>query len=363
MRKEVACIAVLGILWLGAGSAQAAPAVLAHWRFDEGAGQAAADASGHGNDGQLGASVAGDARDPRWIAGHDGGSALAFDGADYVSVADTAALEPAHVAVDAWVRRAGSPGAWRYLLSKGSLDCDRSAYGLYSGWAGGMSFYVSNSTSYVISPEVPAAMVWDGRWHHVTGSYDGDRVRLWIDGAHVGSGTAANIAIVYGTASDGLYVGMYRGSCDLGFDGAIDDVKVWDDAPPHTSVPGPVVPAVPGTPTEVAVGGGSSATDDSARSSTSGSATTTPSDCLHVSLSRHAIPVKRRAVVLATVRRAAKRLAGARVVVLGADVNAVARTNSKGTARIVVRARKRGRLTVRVRGQKASCPSSSVRAR
>jgi hypothetical protein len=82
-----------------------------------------------------------------------------------------------------------------------------------------------------------------------------------------------------------------------------------------------------------------------------------------VSLSRHTIPVKRRAVVLATVRRATKRLAGARVVVLGADVNAVARTNRKGTARLVVRARRRGRLTVRVRGQKASCPSSSVRAR
>jgi hypothetical protein len=141
------------------------------------------------------------------------------------------------------------------------------------------------------------------------------------------------------------------------------DVKVWDDAPPQTSVPGPVVPAVPGTPTQVAVGGGRSAPDDSARSSKSGSGTTTPRGCLRVSLSRHTVPINRRAVVLATVRRATKRLAGASLVVLGADVNAVARTNSRGTARIVVRARKRGRLTVRVRGQKASCPSSSVRAR
>jgi Concanavalin A-like lectin/glucanases superfamily len=348
---------------LGAGSAHAAPAVLADWRFDEGAGQAAADASGRGNDGQLGASVVGDARDPRWIAGHDGGSALAFGGADYVSVADTAALEPAHVAVDAWVRRAGSPGAWRYVLSKGSLNCDRSAYGLYSGWAGGMSFYVSNTTSYFISPEVPAATVWDGSWHHVIGSYDGDRVRLWIDGAHVGSGSAASIAIGYGTASNGLYVGTYRGSCELGFDGAIDDVKVWDDAPPATTVPGPVVPGVPGTPTEVEVGGGHSATDDSAKSSTSGSARAAPPGCLHLSLSRHTVPIKRRAIVLATVRRATKRLAGASVVVLGADVNASGRTNSKGTARIAVRARKRGRLIVRVRGQKAGCPSSSVHAR
>jgi hypothetical protein len=363
MRKEAACIALLGVLWLGAGSAHAAPAVLAHWRFDEGAGQAAADASGRGNDGQLGASVAGDAAEPAWTAGHDGGSALAFGGADYVSVPDTAALEPGHVAVDAWVRRAGSPGVWRYVLSKGSLGCDRSAYGLYSGWAGGMSFYVSSSTSYFISPEVPAATVWDGSWHHVIGSYDGDRVRLWIDGAHVGSGTAANIAIAYGTASKSIYVGIYRGSCDLGFDGAIDDIKVWDDAPPQTTVVGPVVPAVPGTPTEVEVGGRHSAADDTTRSSTSGSGTTTARGCPRVSLSCHIIPIKRSAIVLATVRRATKPLAGASVVVLGADVNAFARTNTKGRARIVVRARRHGRLTVRVRGQKASCPSSSVRAR
>jgi hypothetical protein len=65
---------------------------------------------------------------------------------------------------------------------------------------------------------------------------------------------------------------------------------------------------------------------------------------------------------LATVRRAARRLAGAGVVIHGPDVHAFARTNRKGTARIVVRALTRGRLTVRVRGQKSGCPSSTVRA-
>jgi hypothetical protein len=363
MRKEAACMMLLGVLWFGASSAHAAPAVLADWPFDEGAGQAALDASGHGNHGRLGASTGIDSADPAWSAGHDGGSALAFGGADYVSVPGTPALEPTHVAVDAWVRRAGSPGAFRYVLSKGSLGCDRSAFGLYSGWSGGVAFYVSSSTAYFISPEVSAATVWDGNWHHVIGSYDGEHVRLWIDGASVGSGTAANIAIAYGTGGNGIYIGIYRGSCDLGFDGAIDDVKVWDDAPPQTTVPGPVVPAVPGTPTQVAVGGGHPATDDGTKPSTNGSGGTTPRGCLRVSLSRHTVPIKRRALVLATVRRATKRLAGASVVVHGEDVNAFARTNRKGTARIFVRARKRGRLTVRVRGQKAGCPSSSVRAR
>ena len=363
MRKEAACIAMLGALWLGAGAAHAAPAVLADWHFDEGAGQVATDASGHGNDAWLGAAVGADAADPAWIAGHDAGSALAFGGAEYVSVPDRAALEPGHVAVDAWVRRAGSPGPFRYVLSKGSLSCERSAYGLYSGWSGGMAFYVSSSSSYFISPEASAATVWDGNWHHVIGSYDGDRVRLWVDGSKVGSGTAANIAIAYGTRSSGVYVGLYRGSCDLGFDGAIDDVKLWDGAPPETTVSGPVVPPVPGTPTQGVLGGEHPATEDGARSSANGFGVHTPQGCLRISLSRHTVPIKRRALVLATVRRAAKRLAGAGVVVHGEDVHAFARTNREGTARIVVRALKRGRLTVRVRGQKFGCPSSTVRAR
>src|ERR687887_2132021 len=146
MRKEAACIAILGVLWFGASTAQAAPAVLADWHFDEGAGQVATDASGHGNDAWLGAAVVSDAADPAWIPGHDGGTALAFGGADYVSVPDRAALEPRQVAVEAWVRRTGSPGALRYVLAKGSLGCERSSYGLYSGSSGGAGLFLPSSS-------------------------------------------------------------------------------------------------------------------------------------------------------------------------------------------------------------------------
>ena len=114
-----------------------------------------------------------------------------------MTVTNTGLLEPPQLAVDAWVRRSGSPGRWRYVLSNGSLQCNRSAYGLYSGWSGGMGFYVSGTSEYAISPEVSPAIVWDGGWHHIIGSYDGDRVRLWIDGSQVGAGTPATGPIVY----------------------------------------------------------------------------------------------------------------------------------------------------------------------
>jgi Concanavalin A-like lectin/glucanases superfamily len=200
-------------------------------------------------------------------------------------------------------------------------------------------------------------MVWDGAWHHVIGSYDGSEVRLWIDGSQVGNGTATGLSIAYGVGSKGVYIGSYRGSCDLGFFGAIDDVRVWTDIPPG-AIGGPVIAPVPGTPTVVAVGGGSSSTTTTGKSPAG-----TPKVCLSVTLSRHTVPVRRRALLLATVRRSKKRVAGVRLVIRGEGVDVGASTNKKGTARIVVRARKRGRLTVRVRGQKASCPAPTVRAR
>jgi hypothetical protein len=357
MRKEAALALVLATIGWCAAPASASPNVIAHWGFDEGSGQQVADSGPTGAHGRLGWSAGADADDPAWTAGHDGGSALSFGGSQYVAVPDGDALEPEHVAVDAWVRRSGSPGQWRYVLSKGSVACDRSAYGLYTGWAGGMSFYVSSATHYTISPEAPISVVWDGAWHHVVGAYDGSRVRLWVDGAQVGDGTPAALSIAYGIGSKGVYIGTYRGSCDLGFKGDIDDVAVWDDRPPAATT-GPVIAPVADTPTHIAVAGSSGG------DATPGPAKSAPRGCLRVSLSRHTIPVRRKTKLVATVKRDGRRVAGVRVVVSGEGVTTTgARTNRKGTTKISVRARKAGRLKVKVRGQKSSCPASTVRAR
>jgi hypothetical protein len=359
MRTEAALIAVLGVLGWCAAPAAAAPTVLASWTLDEGVGQVAGDASGHGNAGQLGADPGPDAADPGWIAGHAGGGALDFNGSSYVIVPDTGLLEPQQVGVDAWVRRTGSPGRWRYVLSKGSLACDRSAYGLYSGWSGGMAFYVSSASEYAISPEVSAAIVWDGAWHHVIGSYDGARVRLWIDGFQVGAGTATSIAIAYTSGSRGIYIGTYRGSCDLGFSGSIDDVAVWDDRP-AVATTGPVIAPVSDTPTHIAVAGA----DGSGGGAVPENTKSGPQGCLRVTLSRKTIPVRRKTKLTATVRRHGRRVAGVRVLFSGKGVTTTgARTDRKGKTKIAVRASKAGRLKVKIRGQKSTCSTPTVRAR
>jgi hypothetical protein len=357
MRKEVVLlVTVAAILGWCAAPASADPKVLAKWTLDEGAGQIAADSSGHANTGVLGAATDPDVADPGWIPGHAGGGALVFDGTNYVTVTNTGLLEPPKLAVDAWVRRSGSPGPWRYVLSNGSLQCNRSAYGLYSGWSGGMGFYVSSTAEYVISPEVSPAIVWDGGWHHIIGSYDGDRVRLWIDGSQVGAGTPATGPIAY-SGSGGIYIGTYRGSCDLGFSGAIDDATVWDDRPAEATT-GPVIASVADAPTHIPFA--------SANSSTAPGATAPQpkAACLRVSLNRHTIPVRRMTKLVATVRRGSRRVAGARLVVSGKGVTIKGHTTDhKGKTKISVRARKAGRLKVTVRGQKPGCSTTTIRAR
>ena len=93
MRREAACVAVLGVLTWCAAPASAAPTPVAQWTLDEGVGQVAGDTSGHASHGQLGSTAGADAADPTWTAGHAGGGALDFNGSTYVTVPDTGLLE------------------------------------------------------------------------------------------------------------------------------------------------------------------------------------------------------------------------------------------------------------------------------
>ena len=241
MRKEAALIGVLGVLGWCAAPASAAPNVLAQWTLDEGIGQVAGDASGHANTGQLGAHGRPRRRrsrlDPRPRRRRRAGL-------QRLVLRDGARHRPAR-APAARRRRMGAArrlarASWRYVLSKGSLQCDRSAYGLYSGWSGGMAFYVSSPSEYTISPEVS---VRDRVGRRVAPRHRllRRRPRAAVDRRlQVGAGTPASMAIAYTTGSRGVYIGTYRGSCDLGFSGAIDDVAVWDDRPPAATT-GPVI--------------------------------------------------------------------------------------------------------------------------
>jgi hypothetical protein len=232
--------ALIASVALGLGASAPAMAdvnpIMGVWPIDEGAGQTAGDLSGKRNHGVLGATSAPDAGDPAWIAVSSSRyykrNALRFGGDDYVTVADSPTLEPTNISVGAVVRATGSPGAYRYVVSKGALGCVTASYGLYTGRDGGLIFYVSNGTQYVLSADA-GAQLWDGAWHVVLGTFDGGRVRLFVDGKEVGTGTPTSISLRYGFPyTDDFYIGDYRGPCasPLGFVGDIDAVAVANRA-------------------------------------------------------------------------------------------------------------------------------------
>jgi hypothetical protein len=244
----IACLAI--------APAAADATVVGEWPLDEGAGQIARDRSGSGVDARLGVADGIDGADPVWVPGVAGWG-LRFDGGDALVLRDSMVLEPANVTIEAWVRRQGTPGAYAYVVSKGSVGCNFSSYGLYTGAAGGIAFYVSGGGGYVVSPAGSPAQVWDGAWHHVAGTFDGQSVRLYLDASQIGGGSPNHRPIQYGLQSRAPYIGTYSGGCQLGFTGDIDDVRLWssalteaeisasDPTQPAAGVPGVAVGSLP----------------------------------------------------------------------------------------------------------------------
>jgi hypothetical protein len=225
--KNIVGRAVALFVLAQAGSSAGADAgLVAQWHLDEGSGTTAVDSSGHGNNGTVLAGAS-------WVAGRFG-AALSFDGSTgRVRVGNSPSLEPSSaVSVGAWVNHAGSPGDYKYVLAKGAAGCIAASYAIYSGPNGGLEFYVSKNggSIYARSPDA-RALVWDGNWHFVVGTFDGSNIRLFVDGNEVGSGTSDSGRLEYLLPdSNELFIGDYPGCGMRNFSGAIDEVSVWSRA-------------------------------------------------------------------------------------------------------------------------------------
>ena len=216
-------------------SAVASP-LAGYWPMHEGKGQIVHDISGNGNDGRLGSSRSTDGRDADWVKGLYGvGSALQFDGNDYIAIPDDKSLHQQKLTVEVWAKRNGSPGQYKYLVAKGGDGCEAASYGLYSSINGGIAFYVYDGKKWYRSPQGSPA-IWDGQWHHLAGTYDGKTVQLFVDGREVGPGTPFKGKIKYEQPYGEGAIGAYRGSCKLTLSGIVDEVRIWQAALPVSGI-------------------------------------------------------------------------------------------------------------------------------
>jgi hypothetical protein len=337
----------------------ASAALVGEWALDEGAGQVAHDRSRFGVDGRLGIADGADGADPVWVPGIAGWG-LRFDGGDALVLRDSTVLEPTNVTIEAWVRRQGTPGAYAYVVSKGSVGCDFSSYGLYTGAGGGVAFYVSDGSRYSVSPAAAPARVWDGAWHHVAGTFDGHSVRLYVDGSEVGAGSPDDRPIQYGLQSKAAYIGTYDGGCVLGFTGDIDDVRLWSSALPAAEV-------AASQPTQPTLGRGGGPGDGGAPGAPVAPVSGPPPAALQscaVSLARTMLRTGRRTSLVVTVRRDGRPLRRVRVLLSGTKLRLVRRADGEGRARFVVRPRpSQHRLRIRALGSARSCAPASIPVR
>lgn len=264
-RAAAAAVAALVLLAAPAPAlAQQPDPLLGQWPM-ESTGDAVPDRSGHGHPGSP--SGTGD------VPGRFG-TAMSFPdpASSRVTVPDGPGLEPQHLTLMAWVKRLQNdapPGPHQTVAGKGSnTSCSRASYALYTGGSGGLSFYVAQDTpdagSVALSADAGTGL-WadDQRWHAVAGTYDGAHVRLYVDGAEVGSPTAASGPIPYNLgagALDALTMGAYANqSCSSAFtlSGAgVDEVRLYDRALSPTEIARLQTATGPEPPVLVPDGGG-----------------------------------------------------------------------------------------------------------
>jgi hypothetical protein len=179
--------------------------------FDEGKGEVAADQSIAHNDATVrGAWVAGKFGSGLQ-AGPDGGASVRFN--ETLNLAEGITLE-------AWVRQESATKEMQRIAFRSS------AYGLYTtGVPSGVTWYVMAGGEWS-SVRAPLPQ---GRWVRVTGTYDGQQLRLFYDGEEV---AAAPKTGPLDPNSSALLIGHGGQPEDTPFQGAIDEVFVVGEAVP-----------------------------------------------------------------------------------------------------------------------------------
>jgi predicted outer membrane repeat protein len=199
----------------------------AHWKFDEGSGNATADSSGGGYTGEL--------IGPAWTpmaapTTFDNPYALHFDGVDdRVNVGGLTAWSPATVSVAAWIKAdAWKLEYWRgVVVGKEDWSGGSHGFALRTGAGGRLSFSVAAGGAWDWPEVVTEPVMSTGEWHHIAGTYDGHKVRAYIDGIEMG------VTDAEGAIRPSVFALVIGGDVyvqDRQFSGTIDDVRVYDGA-------------------------------------------------------------------------------------------------------------------------------------
>ena len=167
---------------------------------------------------------------------------------DYVEIPDAAALKPAQVSVEAWVRfdsldtpivsQFGALGLQYIVFKKNTRVFNFEAYALRKERVSGvdrLAFSVAdlNGAGGVnVARSVTPVVV--GRFYHVVGTYDGVAARLYVNGVLEGE-SAVTLTIDYGTRP--VFIGTSGETVfDGKLNGIVDEASIYNRALGHAEV-------------------------------------------------------------------------------------------------------------------------------
>lgn len=191
--------------------------LIGYWKFDEGTGDIAYDASGYGNDGTL-------IYNPTWSDGISGG-ALDFDGVDdHVAVSKNAVVGLTHGTVSAWVYpNELTSDNWFFAYAMDSYK----GVALCADYSGRVCGQLNQGSGDVIRGNTPG-LVKVGEWNYLTMTWNSSQAKLYVNGipdkevANSGYPQDYNSSLLFGADS---FVRDY-----FSFNGKIDEVKIYSRA-------------------------------------------------------------------------------------------------------------------------------------
>ncbi len=196
-----------------------AVSMVAHWKLDESGGTTANDSSGNSHPGtlQMGTS-------PTWEAGKIDGSLFFHGSPDHVNCGNNPIFNITdHLTIAAWVNITGPPADWTGIVTKGDdawrLSTVSNQRIFHFAVTGAPNYWSINGTTEAGLEE----------WHHVCGTYDGNFIRLYVDGVEE---PASPIAYT-GSVSVSPHDVWLSGNSDRQgreFMGLLDELAVWNRA-------------------------------------------------------------------------------------------------------------------------------------
>ena len=201
------------------------PTLVLYFSFDDEPVNEATDHSQYRNNGTV-------EGDPEIVAGQFG-SALNFDASDdqvVVPTNDTLDIEN-EITMMVWAKPGPNLTAdWRNLVGKSPTNVLGNAtfsYSLRSDNSGAMRFSLNlDGWQYILGPTFE-----EDTWYHITGTYDGTQLILYVDGESVGSTEATGtINVTPDPVCIGNLVNAAGSSQNEFWSGVLDEVRIWDRA-------------------------------------------------------------------------------------------------------------------------------------